>query len=149
MLGARDDFLSGVAALGEADRVQQVEIQHLRDEGLAGGRVDLRQSGADVREPPFILHTLRLAGIDGGKGLWSCDEPVAVRVASDRRYAHAIGFGVAAARKYGAAGRYGTARGHGTARRRYGEAAAHGERIAGVLDLDLGTHDKLAHALHG
>ena len=48
MLGACDDFLPGVAALGEADSIQQIEIQHLRDKRLAGGRIDLGQAGADV-----------------------------------------------------------------------------------------------------
>src|ERR1700689_4853648 len=34
MLGTGDDLLAGVAALAETDAVNQIEIQHLRDEGF-------------------------------------------------------------------------------------------------------------------
>src|SRR6202142_2553575 len=117
MLGTRDDFLAGVAALGEADPVQQVEIQHLRDEGLARGRIDLRQSRANVRKPPFVLRTLGVGRIGGCKFLRSGEEPMAARIAGDRGNADTIGLDVAARLRRGA------------------EAAAYRERIAGVLDL--------------
>src|ERR1700730_6756636 len=81
MLGAGDDFLSGVAAFAEADAVQQIEIQHLRDEGLASGQIYLRKTGANVREPPSLFDVLHV-----GRGgvhsvlrqlLGSADDPVA------------------------------------------------------------------------
>src|ERR1700730_16951488 len=99
MLGAGDDFLSGVAAFAEADAVQQIEIQHLRDEGLASGQIYLRKTGANAREPPSLFDVLRV-----GRGgvhsvlrqlLGSADDPVAPRVAVDGGNTDAVLFYVA------------------------------------------------------
>jgi len=40
----------------EADAVQEIEIQHLRDEGLTRAQIYLRQTGANVREAPVPFH---------------------------------------------------------------------------------------------
>ena len=72
----------GVAALGEADPVQQIEIQHLRDERFAGRRIDLRQAGANVGEPPRIFDALGGGGIRRSRNLLAAAPMHPVTIAS-------------------------------------------------------------------
>jgi len=48
----RDHFLSGVAALGKRNRLEQVEIEHLGDEFTGGRLRDHRQACAHISELP-------------------------------------------------------------------------------------------------
>ncbi len=66
---ARDHFLPGIAALGERDRIDAVEVQHLRDELSRGRAVDLRQSGGDVERAPLLA---RQRGHGGGGCSGAC-----------------------------------------------------------------------------
>src|SRR5690606_26135327 len=52
---ARDDLLSGVTALLEADAAEQIEIQHLRDEAFVRRRIDLRMTGTQMIVPPLCF----------------------------------------------------------------------------------------------
>src|SRR5690606_31793923 len=54
---ACDDLLAGVAAFFEADRADEIEIEHLCDERLVRRRVYLRETGANMLQPPepFLL----------------------------------------------------------------------------------------------
>ena len=55
VLHARDDLLTGVAALPEAQAVDELEVDHLRHERLARGGDDAREPGGDVAEAPGAL----------------------------------------------------------------------------------------------
>jgi hypothetical protein len=58
----RDHLLAGVAALVERDRIDAVQVQHLRDE-LSGGRaIDLRHAGRDIERAPLIACELDARG---------------------------------------------------------------------------------------
>src|ERR1700691_1293558 len=97
MLGACDDFLPGVAALGEADAVQEIEVQHLRNESLARGEIYLRQAGSDVRETPvtFPFFWIGIAGESVlRQSLRSADDPVTAGIAMHARDTDFFGFGV-------------------------------------------------------
>jgi hypothetical protein len=67
VLGACDDFLSGVATLAEADAVQEIEIEHLRDEGFARAGIYLRQAVANVGEAPVMLDSIGRLHVAGGR----------------------------------------------------------------------------------
>src|ERR1700704_6189479 len=99
MLGAGDDFLSGVATLTEADAVQEIEIEHLRDESLARRQIYLRQTGANVREAPVMFDPIRLGNIAGQsmlRQLVRCpDHPVTAGVPVDCRNTDVVRLGVA------------------------------------------------------
>ena len=51
---ARDDFLAGVASLAETDRIDQVQVQVLRDELLAVLGADERNPVFDIPETPQV-----------------------------------------------------------------------------------------------
>src|ERR1700723_272647 len=94
VLGARDDFLPRVAALAEADAVQEIEIEHLCDEDLASRQIYLRQARANVRQTPVMFDFLRPRRVAPepalGQGLRGPDDPVAAEVAVDGGHADAI-----------------------------------------------------------
>ena len=52
---ARDDFLPGVATLRKTERIDEIEIEHLRDEQLAGFRIDLRLARGDSGSAPGLI----------------------------------------------------------------------------------------------
>ncbi len=54
VLHARDDFLAGVATFLETHATDGLQIEHLRDEQLAGARHDLADPGADLAQQPLI-----------------------------------------------------------------------------------------------
>src|SRR3977135_4508091 len=94
MLRSRNDFLAGKTPLGEADAVDQIEIEHLRHEHFARRRVDLRQPGANVGEPPGMLHSRLLRRLPhdalGREILRGADDPMPVDVRSEARYADSV-----------------------------------------------------------
>ena len=55
MLSARDDFLPGVATLRETERVDEIQIEHLRNEQLARLGIDLRLSRGDRGAAPCLI----------------------------------------------------------------------------------------------
>src|ERR1700731_2538125 len=99
MLVACDDFLSGVATLAEADAVQEIEIQHLRDEGLARAQIYLRQTGGNVGEAPVGFELIRSQDLAVQSVLrqfpGSTNDPVAARVVVDAGHTDAVLLGVA------------------------------------------------------
>ncbi len=62
VLHAGDDFLAGVAALAKAHAVQCLQIDHLRDEQLAGRAKHLADAGAHLRQQPGVESDLRQLG---------------------------------------------------------------------------------------
>src|ERR1700720_4423009 len=132
MLGARDDFLSGVAALAEADAVQEIEIEHLCDEGFARRQIYLRQTGMNIRASPVVLDALSMLDIAGqpalGESRCRADHPVAAGVAVDARDADVVLLRVAGARL--------RSRKSGGLRAMY---ARDTQEFAGIFDPDLGS----------
>ena len=56
VVGAGNDLLARVAAFAEREPLDEIKVQHLCDEGLAGGQVDLGQSrGNIVGMPPGFI----------------------------------------------------------------------------------------------
>src|SRR5207344_343256 len=55
VLGARDDFLPGIAALLEIDAADLLEVDHLRHELILRRRGDQRPPGADLIERPGVF----------------------------------------------------------------------------------------------
>ena len=53
---ARDDFLPGVATLRETKRVDEIQIEHLRNEQLARLGIDLRLSRGGSRRSAMPHH---------------------------------------------------------------------------------------------
>ncbi len=143
VLRARDDFLAGEAALAEADAVDEIEIQHLRDVQFARRRVDLRQARANVREPPVSLYRVGVENVSGesagGDERGLADDPKA-RVRADPADAEPCGFHVAL-------GGVGRLQAGGFDRGRAMLARDH-DLLAGILDPHLRAQDEFAQALH-
>ena len=59
VLAARDDLLSGVAALAEIDPAHQLEVHHLRHELLARGIQYLWYAGLNIEPAPVRFRLLR------------------------------------------------------------------------------------------
>lgn len=54
ILHSRNDFLTGIAALFEADAADRLQIDHLRDEFLAGTAEHLTDTDSDLTQQPVI-----------------------------------------------------------------------------------------------
>jgi hypothetical protein len=66
VLHARDDFLSGIAALLETDAADQVPVRLLRDEQVRRRRGDVRHARRDaVQTPRRFVHDARVPGERG------------------------------------------------------------------------------------
>ncbi len=75
IVSACDHFLTGVAALGEGDRIDAVEVEHLRHELRRSGRVNLRLAGGNIECAPLLA---RHSGRRGFGRLRICDQHRAI-----------------------------------------------------------------------
>src|SRR3954466_10825057 len=55
---ASNDLLAGVTTFLETDPAKQIDVEHLCDEGLVSGSMQLRQSGTNVIEMPLSSEAL-------------------------------------------------------------------------------------------
>jgi lysyl-tRNA synthetase len=89
VVGARHDLLAGIAALGEADRADEIEVQHLRDPLAAGRWQHGRLATPHGERHPRRLGARRQAGPEGILGRVRAHEPGAITGQPPER--HAIG----------------------------------------------------------
>ena len=75
ILGARDDLLPRIAALGEADRPQLLEVGHLRHKLLLGGSGHHGDAGLDQSPAPSIRTGRTRTGRSDGSRLCSSAGP--------------------------------------------------------------------------